>query len=177
MKTKRIIFIILIIIHCSIIFYFSNQISYNSNNQSSRVVEIISNIIPAIKNMNEVDKMLLKQNVLTPIVRKTAHVSIYTILGIYTICFASTFEKLNEKENIKKKIIYSILFCIFYAITDEFHQSLVPGRSCEVRDILIDSIGSLIGIGIIISITLQCIPTWMQQECRTTLHAQTVLAP
>lgn len=33
-----------------------------------------------------------------------------------------------------------------YAMTDEFHQSFVPGRSCELRDVVIDSCGVLMGV-------------------------------
>jgi len=33
-----------------------------------------------------------------------------------------------------------------YALTDEVHQSFVPGRSCEIRDILIDSCGVAAGV-------------------------------
>ena len=33
-----------------------------------------------------------------------------------------------------------------YAVTDEIHQYFVPGRSCEFRDICIDSAGVLCGI-------------------------------
>lgn len=33
-----------------------------------------------------------------------------------------------------------------YAVTDEFHQSFVPGRSCEFRDVVIDSCGVLTGV-------------------------------
>ena len=33
-----------------------------------------------------------------------------------------------------------------YAMTDEFHQAFVPGRSCEFRDMVIDSCGVLTGV-------------------------------
>ena len=33
-----------------------------------------------------------------------------------------------------------------YAMTDEIHQSFVPGRSCELRDMGIDSCGVLAGV-------------------------------
>lgn len=33
-----------------------------------------------------------------------------------------------------------------YAATDEFHQLFVPGRSCQFRDVCIDSAGILTGI-------------------------------
>ena len=39
---------------------------------------------------------------------------------------------------------------ILYAITDEFHQSFVPGRFPSIWDVLIfDNLGALIGIGIL----------------------------
>ena len=150
MKTtvKRIIFGMLIIINCATIFYFSNQVADNSSQQSSRVVELISNIVPSIKKMKESEKKTLKEEVLTPIVRKTAHFSIYAMLGIWTINFINTFEKLKAS----KKIIISLLFCTLYAITDEFHQTMVSGRSGEIRDILIDSLGALTGMLLILPI-------------------------
>lgn len=40
-----------------------------------------------------------------------------------------------------------------YAVTDEFHQSFVPDRSCELRDIIIDSLGVLTGILIVMIIS------------------------
>ena len=72
-KTKRIIFGILILINCITIFCFSHQVADDSTNSSSRVVNFISEIIPYIKNMQEPDKTILKEEILTPIVRKGAH--------------------------------------------------------------------------------------------------------
>jgi hypothetical protein len=41
-------------------------------------------------------------------------------------------------------------FAILYAITDEFHQSFVPGRFASAGDVLIfDNLGALIGIGLL----------------------------
>jgi len=45
-----------------------------------------------------------------------------------------------------KSILISIIICIIYATSDEIHQLFVPGRSCQLLDILIDTIGSVIGI-------------------------------
>jgi hypothetical protein len=36
--------------------------------------------------------------------------------------------------------------CILYAITDEIHQSFVPGRSSRVLDVGIDALGALLGL-------------------------------
>ena len=145
-NTKRIIFGILIVINCIIIFYFSNQVADDSSASSSKVVNFISEIIPQIKNMSEPDKTILKEEILTPIVRKGAHFSIYALLGLFTINFMYTFE--NKK--IINKILISQLFCTIYAITDEIHQLFSFGRSGEIRDVIIDSLGALTGILIII---------------------------
>lgn len=45
-----------------------------------------------------------------------------------------------------RKILYSQLFGTVYAITDEIHQLFIPGRSGEIRDVCIDSLGVLTGI-------------------------------
>ncbi len=38
----------------------------------------------------------------------------------------------------------AIAISIFYGITDEFHQTLVPTREGKIRDILIDALGVVI---------------------------------
>ena len=41
-------------------------------------------------------------------------------------------------------------FAVLYAVTDEFHQSFVPGRSPSIWDVLIfDNLGALISIGLL----------------------------
>ena len=40
-------------------------------------------------------------------------------------------------------------FALFYALTDEYHQSFVPGRSPSIWDIVIfDNLGALFGLGV-----------------------------
>lgn len=50
------------------------------------------------------------------------------------------------KNNTKKPYLLSILLCIIYATSDEIHQIFTPDRACQIKDILIDSIGSITGI-------------------------------
>ena len=37
----------------------------------------------------------------------------------------------------------------FYAASDEFHQSYVPGRTGQVSDVFIDTSGGAIGLGLL----------------------------
>ena len=53
------------------------------------------------------------------IVRKIAHFSIYTSLGIWLISFILTF-----KLKLKYQITIASVLGIVYAITDEFHQKM-----------------------------------------------------
>lgn len=39
------------------------------------------------------------------------------------------------------------LFAVMYAVTDEFHQSFVPGRNASIWDVMIfDNFGALLGL-------------------------------
>ena len=39
-----------------------------------------------------------------------------------------------------------MFICFLYACTDELHQLFIAGRSAEIKDVLIDSFGSLTSI-------------------------------
>lgn len=84
------------------------------------------------------------------IVRKCAHFTEYMVLGL---CLAPAVkewmdsEKVDlEKEFLKKALLAAWLTGTLYAVTDEVHQYFVPGRSCELRDMMIDSSGVLTGL-------------------------------
>lgn len=118
----------------TIIFLLSNQQALTSKNTSDNFIKNTANVVSYLNN--NVNTSFIIDNY-TFIIRKTAHFTLYLILGllVYNVC----------KDN-KKRIIISLFICIFYACTDEFHQLFVIGRSCEIRDVIIDSIGSFIGI-------------------------------
>lgn len=111
-----------------LIFLMSSFDATESANQSNFIVNIITNIFK-IENIE----------VLSFIIRKLAHFTEYLILGFLTI-------NMLNKNDISKKYLLSILICIIYATSDEIHQIFVPGRACQIRDVLIDSIGSITGV-------------------------------
>jgi VanZ family protein len=39
----------------------------------------------------------------------------------------------------------ALLICVSYGVTDEFHQTFVPGRTADAADLLTDSFGAAIG--------------------------------
>lgn len=58
------------------------------------------------------------------------------------------------------KYNYSILIAIIYAVSDEFHQMFVGGRTATLRDIFFDLSGIFLGL-ILISLLLKKI--WIQK--------------
>ena len=120
--------IILVIIWALIIFIMSSFNAEESANQSNFIV----NIIASIFNINNISLLSL-------IIRKLAHFTEYLILGVLVI-------NMFTKNNVRKSYLLSILLCIIYATSDEIHQIFTPGRACQIKDILIDSIGSITGI-------------------------------
>ena len=135
---KRIIFLILIIIWMSLIFSLSAQTATDSGDLSGGIIDKILNLFGkelADFDINEIDFMQF-------IIRKCAHMCIYIILSVLV-----TIELLMY--SIKKQYILSCIISVCYAISDEIHQYFVPGRSCELRDVLIDTFGVIIGMLIV----------------------------
>ena len=131
--------LILVILWMSVIFGFSNQKAEDSSKLSNGVIVKIARIFVDKDLSIEKQEELLEKY--TGLVRKTAHFGIYLILGVLVINFLIEF-------NIKHIIILSLMVCMLYSASDEIHQLFVPGRSGEVRDVLIDSSGALGGIGL-----------------------------
>lgn len=139
----RVIFLILMIINCIVIFIFSSQNGEKSSNVSGSFVKQIVEILTGTKNLSESEKEQLTEN-LQFVVRKGAHFSIYTLLGFFTMGFMNTFNI-----NTKRKIILAFIFGLFYAIADEIHQLFSSGRTAKIMDVGIDSLGVIFGILII----------------------------
>lgn len=46
----------------------------------------------------------------------------------------------------QKAMMVSILMSFLYGVSDEIHQSFVPGRGPHARDIIFDTIGGTLGV-------------------------------
>ena len=134
---KKLLKIILVILWMSVIFCFSNQKAEDSSKLSDGVIIKVAKIFVRDDITQTKKEKLIEKY--TFVIRKLAHFTVYLILGILVINMLSSF-------NLKNLITISILICFTYALSDEFHQLFVDGRSCELRDVLIDTIGSFIGI-------------------------------
>ena len=48
----------------------------------------------------------------------------------------------------RQNAIYAASLAILYALTDEYHQSFVPGRTADWTDILADGVGVVLSVGL-----------------------------
>ena len=137
----RIISIIFVLAWMVTVFMLSHQIAEDSSKTSSNFITVIIKLFNKDIEQEQLETIMLK---VETIVRKLAHFVLYTLGGmLITIMF------INFKEYITKTKIASFLLGATYAITDEIHQLFIPGRSGEIRDVLIDSTGILLGVFII----------------------------
>lgn len=122
-----------------LIFWFSSRSSVTSADQSGGIVALLSKslvyitsgkFVPNSKYLSELDH----------IIRKSAHMFLYFVLGFLTLNLIGYCQK------IRQKVIFSLIFCILYSMSDELHQYYVPGRASLNKDIIIDSIGSAAGV-------------------------------
>lgn len=109
----------------AVIFWFSSRTANESTNQSNVFVEWLENLFG-------------KNEIWIFIVRKSAHCLEFTGLSLL-LCFALYFTR-N-----KSSIPFAVGLTSLYAVTDEIHQIFVEGRSCELRDWVIDTVGAVIG--------------------------------
>lgn len=138
---KNILTWLIVIIWLIIIYILSAMPANISGTKSKLVLENSINIVNKISN-NSLTSLNNKKiiNKIHPYFRKLMHVMVYFILSILFILALN-----NTIINKYKIYLITILLCIIYAISDEYHQSMVIGRSCRLLDVLIDSIGVFIG--------------------------------
>ncbi len=142
MKAIRIISPLLLISLMAVIFFFSSQTAEQSSGTSGRIVTfVLETVHPDFEDMDDVQKAELIERYQF-IIRKSAHFSIYFLMGIFSYFTFITYTRLP----FAIRFSFSNITCLAYSVSDEFHQTFISGRSGELRDICIDFAGSLLAI-------------------------------
>lgn len=114
----------------AVIFLFSAQDADASKSQSGVFVDVLAGFAVDIPG-----------DWLTFLTRKAAHIFLYLVLGVL-VYNAVRLHSLP----MRRAVGISILIALSYATFDEIHQLYIPGRSGELRDVLIDTTASGVGI-------------------------------
>lgn len=77
------------------------------------------------------------------IFRKIAHMAEYFVLA-FLLFRALSGHRLSRN----KALALALILALFYALTDEYHQSFIAGRSASLVDAGIDGLGPLIFTGL-----------------------------
>jgi VanZ family protein len=80
-------------------------------------------------------------SILDFLMKKSAHMFVY---GVLYVLFFRGIQLTIPNKHTHWSWFLPFAFCLTYAISDEFHQSLVPGRTASPRDIGYDMLGALL---------------------------------
>lgn len=127
---------VLVVLWMALIFYQSHKPATESNELSTGITEKIVEVVEKLAPDVDIDIGRFNH-----IVRKNAHFFAYLVLGILV---ANGLR--NNGLSGYKGFILALFICVLYAISDEIHQLYVPGRGGQVKDVILDSGGALVGI-------------------------------
>ena len=140
---KMVIYSTITLLIMALIFFFSSQEAedsmYVSDTTLSFIIETVGH------SLSDSVQLFLEEYI-----RKVAHFTIYMILGMFA--YLTLWEWKSDILPKRQIFQFSLIFSFVYAMTDEFHQKFVAGRSCEWNDVCLDSIGALTGIVILIGL-------------------------
>lgn len=138
----RVLSILLLVCWMGLIFLLSSQTADESSQVSGSLIAVIAEkIYPDFDDLTESQQQEIVSS-FQFIARKSAHAAVFAVLGFFA--FLSFISYVNLR--FSTRIFWAILISAIYAASDEFHQHFVVGRSCELRDFLIDFCGILVSV-------------------------------
>ena len=144
MKVKifRIVSAILLLALMTAIFCFSAQEADESSDLSDGITfKIIAGFFPDFEELSQTEQEDIIYDT-TFYVRKLAHFSLYFMMGVLSFSAIVSYKRIR----LLLRYLFSYVFSVLYAVSDEIHQLFVAGRSCELRDVFIESCGVLLAL-------------------------------
>ena len=149
-KSLNILAVILVaFIIANLVFIWINsaKVATSSNKQSTKLAETI--VKKTTKNYNSLPKSEQQKKISATNnkIRSFAHFAEFVPLGFFVFfLMLNLFYDKGRYQLLLKCILLSLIVCMLSALSDEIHQIFIKGRAFEVKDILVDSCGSLLGI-------------------------------
>ncbi len=137
-KGVRILLWIATIAVAGMIFGFSCQDGDASMQTSSRIVEPVVRFLASHMSPMNADQASGMQMTIQFLVRKLAHLTEFTLLGFLVSCLTHSYACRHAGS-------LAWLIGAVYAATDELHQFLGGSRTGMWEDVLLDSVGVLVG--------------------------------
>jgi len=144
------------VIWYGLIFLLSAQPAYKSEAVSDTVT---GNALSAGGSGYVNAEVIVQESVeelLSLFVRKGAHMFLFFVLAI--LVWLALVRLIHNRHH---RAAVTIVICILLAAFDELHQKSVPGRSGELRDIMVDGAGVLIAM---ILFTMPALSKWLRSH-------------
>jgi VanZ family protein len=125
-----------VLLWMTLIFWMSTG-TFSSQNTSLISESLLHFLMPSISP----EKVAL----IHELIRKLGHVTEYFILGI--LLFRAFRGGSKELRNLQWAFS-SLLVVVLYAVSDEFHQSLLTTRGASLFDVGIDTLGGILAQGV-----------------------------
>lgn len=135
MKAKKIAALLTTAAIMALIFFFSSQNADSSSHTSGVFAEFIANIFCNVDGLYSGEKQWVIDT-LQSVIRNCAHFTVFWALGFSLAVCMRLY---------RRSYFLAPLICLVYAVSDEFHQYFVSGRSCELSDIILDFAGGIVG--------------------------------
>lgn len=133
-----------------IIFKLSGMSSSNSNGKSTDIISLFIEDTLDVTNEYGItdshptdEKLDRAASLINAPMRKVIHASVYFALAFFVMTFLNVL--FDHKKYLATLILAGII-CVSFAISDEYHQTFVNGRTGQALDVVIDSAGSLVGM-------------------------------
>lgn len=149
LSKRQAVFIVLSALFAVMIFCFSSRNGVESTEDSYTVGMEFGRIVHSdFKSWSEDSQLAFAEKVDHPI-RKLAHATEYAVFAML-LCGAW----FDDHRKRKLSVFFAWGTATVYAMTDEFHQLFVPGRSGQIKDVLLDSCGAAVGVLLLVLVTM-----------------------
>ncbi len=143
-KIVTVLLWLLVVTNLVTIYHFSDQPAKKSSSTSHSVTKKITKPLTKNKSPKEKKKIEEKWN---DRLRTIAHFSMFFLLGLFLMSAMMT--SFSHRKSLVYLFVLTLILVLIYALSDEYHQSFIPGRSAQFIDIVVDFSGGLIASGIL----------------------------
>ncbi len=139
-KTTGIVFLILTILWCFVIWSFSLKNAASSTVDSDAATSVVKSLLETVFGA--------EFDINTNLIRKLAHFCEFAVLGFLSF-FAFYFWGIQKSRSL---IAYPGILGLAVAVIDEFLQLFSEGRSAQLTDVLLDASGVMTAVAVLLTI-------------------------
>ena len=147
---KTIILLAIAVIWMVCIYKLSGMNSKNSNGKSTDIIALfiedtleITNEYGITNSNPNAQKLARVSQLINAPMRKVIHATVYFVLAFFIMVLLNV---IFDHKKYFITLIITLVLCVGFAMLDEYHQTFVDGRTGQMLDVCIDTVGAICGI-------------------------------